>query len=134
MQRIHSITSIAVAVALAGTAPFALAQTTPTSPMQHPQSGAITHQQPYQTTPMQDQQRLPPRIPQATRSSGQEMGQNDVTGTVKSISANCIVDVRTSVGLLRVHFPDASKSLKKGEKITLHLAFTEASPAASPTM
>ena len=59
MKRMHSISSIAAAIALACAAPFALAQTTPES--QHPQTGAMTHTPPYQTTPSNPaNQQLPP--------------------------------------------------------------------------
>lgn len=126
MKRMHSMPGIA-AVALACAAPLALAQTTPMQqPSQHPQSGAMTHTPPYQSTPAQQQ--MPPSMPQAAHS-GAAMGQHDMTGTVSTISANGIVDVHTAVGILRVHFPDASQHLKKGEKITLHLSYTVASPS-----
>lgn len=133
MKRMHSISSIAAAIALACAAPFALAQqTTPAS--QHPQSGAVTHTPPFQTTPTQTpaDQQLPPRIPQPAQSSD-VMGQHDMTGTVRSVSSNGIVEVHTDDGNLKVHFPDASQHLKKGDKITLHFSYSIApsAPAAS---
>ncbi|WHZ19685.1 MAG: hypothetical protein OJF55_001834 [Rhodanobacteraceae bacterium] len=133
MKRMHSMPGIAAAVALACAAPFALAQTTPAQqPPEHPQSGAMTHTPPYQTSPARTQQEMPPSMPQAAHTdSGMAMGQHDMTGTVRTIGANGIVDVRTAVGTLRVHFPDASQHLKKGEKITLHLSYTVASSTPS---
>jgi hypothetical protein len=125
MKRMHSISSIAAAIALACAAPFALAQTTPES--QHPQTGAMTHTPPYQTTPSNPaNQQLPPRMPEPAQSSGM-MGQHDMTGTVRSVSSKGIVEVHTDEGNLRVHFPDASQHLKKGDKITLHLSYSMAS-------
>lgn len=132
MKRMHSISSIAAAIALACAAPFALAQTTPES--QHPQSGAMTHTPPFQTTPTSNpaNQQLPPRIPQAAQSSD-VMGQHDMMGTVRSVSSNGIVEVHTDEGNLRVHFPNASQHLKKGDKITLRLSYS-ISPSPSPSM
>lgn len=132
MKRMHSISSIAATIALACAAPLALAQTAPDP--QHPQSGAVTHTPPFQTTPTSNpaNQQLPPRIPQAQQSSD-VMGQHDMTGTVRSVSSNGMVEVHTDEGNLKVHFPDASQHLKKGEKITLHLSYSMApsAPAAS---
>lgn len=129
MKRTHSISSIAAAVALACAAPLVLAQQTPAP--QHPQSGAMTHTPPFQTTPASNpaNQELPPRIPQASQTSD-VMGQHDMTGTVRSVSSNGIVEVHTDDGTLKVHFPDASQHLKKGDKITLHLSYSMA-PSAS---
>jgi hypothetical protein len=129
MYRTHPWTSVAIAALLAGAAPFALAQTSPAS-TQHPQSGAVTHTPPFQTPPPQDktqpqnpdQTSMPPRTSQA--QPGQEMGQHDMRGTVESVSQNGIVEVRTAEGTLKVHFPQASQHLKKGDTITLHLAYT----------
>jgi len=129
MKRMDSLSSIAAAAALACIAPFAPAQTSPAS-TSHPQSGAVTHTPPFQTPPPQDktqpqnpdQASMPPRTSQA--QPGQQMGQHDMRGTVESVSQNGIVEVRTAEGTLRVHFPDASQHLKKGDTITLHLAYT----------
>lgn len=133
MKRMHSISSIAAAMALACAAPLALAQTTPAS--QHPQSGAVTHTPPFKTTPTETpaDQQLPPRIPQAQQSSD-VMGQHDMTGTVRSVSSKGIVEVHTDEGNLKVHFPDASQHLKKGDKITLHLSYSIASSAPAASM
>jgi hypothetical protein len=45
-------------------------------------------------------------------------------GTVESVSQDGMVEVRTAEGTLKVHFPQASQHLQKGETITLHLAYT----------
>ena len=129
MKRMHSISSIAAAIALACAAPIALTQTAP----QHPQSGSMTHTPPFQNTPTsQANQELPPRIPQASPSTD-VMGQHDMAGTVRSVSSNGIVEVRTYDGTLKVHFPDASQHLKRGDKITLHLSYSMA-PSSSASM
>jgi hypothetical protein len=131
MKRMHSLSSLAAAIALACAAPWALAQTTPDA--QHPQSGAVTHSPPFKTTPSAtpvDQQQLPPQIPQAQPSSD-VMGQHDMTGTVRSVGSNGMVEVHTDEGNLKVHFPDASQHLKKGDQITLHLSYSIA-PSAAP--
>lgn len=130
MKPVPSIPSLAAAIALACAAPLALAQTAPAP--QHPQSGAMTHTPPFQTTPGSNpaSQQLPPRIPQAQPSSD-VMGQHDMTGTVRSVGSNGIVEVHTAVGNLRVHFPDASQHLKKGEQITLHLSYSLPPSSAS---
>lgn len=132
MKPVPSIPSLAATIALACAAPFALAQTAPAP--QHPQSGAMTHTPPFQTTPSSNpaSQQLPPRIPQ-TQPSSDVMGQHDMTGTVRSFGSNCIVEVHTAVGNLRVHFPDASQHLKKGEQITLHLSYS-LPPSSSASM
>ncbi len=129
MHRTHPWTAFAVAVLLAGAAPLALAQTNPAS-QEHPQSGAVTHTPPFQTPPPQDQTQpqnpdqtsMPPRTSQA--QPGQEMGRHDMRGTVESVSPDGMVEVRTSEGSLKVHFPQASQHLKKGDTITLHLSYT----------
>lgn len=123
MYRTHPWTSIAIAALLAGAAPFALAQTSPAS-TQHPQSGAVTHTPPFQTAPPQD--KTQPGNPDQTSQAqpGQEMGQHDMRGTVESVSQDGMVEVRTAEGTLKVHFPEASQHLKKGDTITLHLSYT----------
>jgi hypothetical protein len=130
MNRIHStLTALSAAVALSGIAPSAFAQNTMPA-QQHPQSGAMTHSPPYQSMPAQgsSQQMMRSR----TSSSGQVMGRHDMTGTVESVDSRGFVSVKTDAGTLRVHFPNASQHLKKGERITLHLAYTVDS--ASPSM
>lgn len=133
MKRMLSISKMAAAVALACAAPLALAQTAPDS--QHPQSGAMTHTPPFQTTPTQTppDQQLPPRIPQSAQSSDM-MGQHDMTGTVRSVNSNGMVEVRTDEGNLKVHFPDAGQHLKKGDQITLHLSYSITSSATADSM
>jgi hypothetical protein len=128
MHRTYPWTGIAVAALVAGAAPFALAQTNPAS-TQHPQSGAVTHTPPFQTPPQDktqptnpDETSMPPRSSQA--QPGQEMGQHDMRGTIESVSQDGIVKIRTAEGTLKVHFPQASQHLQKGETITLHLAYT----------
>ena len=132
MNRMHSFSSIAATIALACAAPLALAQTTPAP--QHPESGAVTHTPPFKTTPTETpaDQQLPQRIPPPAQT-GDVMGQHDMMGTVRSVSSNGMVEVHTDEGNLKVHFPDASHHLKKGEKITLHLSYSvePSAPAAS---
>jgi hypothetical protein len=135
MHRTYPWTGVAIAALLAGAAPLALAQSNPASE-DHPQSGAVTHTPPFQTPPPQDkpqnqnpdQTSMPPR----TTQTGQEMGRHDMRGTVQSVSQDGIVKVRTDEGTLKVHFPQASQHLKKGDTITLHLSYTiDSSPPSS---
>lgn len=127
MHRIHSWTGIAAATLLAGAVPLALAQTSPAS-QEHPQSGAVTHTPPFQTPPPQD--KAQPANPEqgSTGTSqaqpGQELGRHDMRGTVQSVGQDGMVEVRTDEGTLKVHFPEASQHLKKGDTITLHLSYT----------
>ncbi|HJP98803.1 MAG TPA: hypothetical protein VJ862_09600 [Rhodanobacteraceae bacterium] len=133
MKCIPSIPSFAAAIALACIAPFALAQTNPAS-QDHPQSGAVTHTPPFQTPPPQD--KTQPANPDQTSSQaqpGQEMGQHDMRGTVEAVSQNGMVKVRTAEGTLKVHFPQASQHLKKGDTITLHLAYTVDETSGGPS-
>ena len=123
MKRMDSLSSIAAAVALACVAPFALAQTSPAS-TQHPQSGAITHTPPFQTPPPQDKTQPQNADQTAQAQPGQVMGQHDMRGMVESVGQDGMVKVRTAEGTLKVHFPEASQHLKKGDTITLHLAYT----------
>jgi hypothetical protein len=141
MQRVHSISGIAAAAALACAAPFALAQVAPASspPPQHPKSGAVSQAPPFQLAPTQNpaSQQLPARIPKANPASG-IMGQHDMAGTVDSVDKNGFVDVKTGLGELKVHFPGASQHLKKGDRIILHLSYSmdesaSQSPATSPS-
>jgi len=133
MKRLHSFYSLAAAVALACTAPLALAQTPPATQAQ-PQSTqpGVTHQPPFQTTPAQQPaQQLPARIPKASATSNVK-GQHDMAGTVQSVDPNGMVAVQTGLGNLTVHFPDAAQNLKKGDKIILHLSYSmDASSASS---
>lgn len=132
MKRMDSLSSIVAAIALACSAPFALAQTSPAS-TQHPQSGAVTHTPPFQTAPPQDKTQ-PQNPSQASQAQpGQEMGQHDMRGTVESVSQNGMVEVRTAEGTLKVHFPQASQHLKKGDTITLHLAYTVDETSSGPS-
>lgn len=129
----HPWTGIAVAALLVGATPLALAQNPAES--EHPQSGAVTHTPPFQTPPQNpaenpDRTSMPPRTPQANA----EMGRHDMTGTVESVSPDGFVEVKTAEGTLKVHFPEAGQHLKKGEKITLHLAYTIDSPSSPSSM
>lgn len=136
MHRTYPWTGVAIAALLAGAAPVVLAQTNPASE-DHPQSGAVTHTPPFQTPPPQDksqtqnpdQTSMPARTPQS--QTGQEMGQHDMRGTVESVSQDGIVKVRTEEGTLKVHFPQASQHLKRGDTITVHLSYTiDSSPSS----
>lgn len=119
----HPWTGIAVAALLVGATPLALAQNPAES--EHPQSGAVTHTPPFQT---------PPQNPARTPQANAEMGRHDMTGTVESVSPDGFVEVKTAEGTLKVHFPHAGQHLKKGEKITLHLAYTIDSPSSPSSM
>lgn len=130
MKRLHSLSSLAAALALACAAPLAGAQTAP-PPQNQP---GVTHAPPFQTTPQsQSQQQLPARIPQASASSNVK-GQHDMAGTVQSVDPNGMVQVQTGLGTLTVHFPGAAQNLKKGDKIVLHLSYSidNSAPASAP--
>lgn len=135
MKRLHTISSIAAAIALACAAPLALAQTQPpTQPQQQSTQPGVTHAPPFQTTPQaQAQQQLPARIPKASPASGVK-GQHDMAGTVQSVDPNGMVQVQTGLGNLTVHFPDAAQNLKKGDKIVLHLSYSmdTSGPSSAP--
>ncbi len=145
MKRTHSMMTLTAAIMLAAT-PLAFAQSsssTQDTGMQHPTSGAMTH------TPMTS----PPatnsnesgsmqsgsmsnssdksNMSSSSMSSGSMMGQHDMSGTVSSVSSKNIVMVKTDDGTLKVHFPDASQNLKKGDKITLHLSYSKDSSSSS---
>jgi hypothetical protein len=136
MHRTYPWTGVAMAALLAGAAPVLLAQTNPASE-DHPQSGAVTHTPPFQTPPPEDktQNQNPDQAPTTAQTSqsqtGQEMGQHDMRGTVESVSQDGIVKVRTDEGTLKVHFPQASQHLKKGDTITVHLSYTIESSQSS---
>lgn len=130
MKRLHSFSRLAAAFALACAAPIALAQTAP-PPQNQP---GVTHAQPFRTTPeAHAQQQLPARIPKANPSSNIK-GQHDMAGTVQSVDPNGMVQVQTGLGTLTVHFPGAAQSLKKGDKIILHLSYSmdTSAPASAP--
>lgn len=134
MKRIHRMSNIAAAAALACAAPLALAQTAP--PPQNAQPG-VTHQPPFQSTPTQANQQPAP-IPKANPASG-VMGQHDMAGTVQSVGSNGMVVVQTGLGNLTVLFPAASQHLKKGDRIILHLSYSmdqtgsPSAPASGPS-
>jgi hypothetical protein len=133
MKRLHSFSSIAAAIALTCAAPFALAQTQqpPTQPQQQSTQPGVTHAPPFKTTPQaQPQQQLPARIPKASAASNVK-GRHDMAGTVQSVDPNGMVQVQTGLGNLTVHFPDAARNLKKGDKIILHLGYSMDTSAAA---
>ncbi len=131
MKRTHLLISFAITTALACAAPLAFARSstgTQDTGMQHPQSGAITHQPPYAT----------PRsggtsgsMSSSSMGGGQMMGEHNMSGTVESVTSKGFVSVRTDEGTLKLHFPDASQNLKKGDKITVHLGYSKDSGSSS---
>lgn len=134
MKRIHPMMSLLAGGLLACAAPLAFAQSstsTQDTGMQHPQSGAMTHT-PMTTPPATESGGMQSGSMQSGSSmssssmgSGQMMGEHSMDGTVSSVSSKGIVMVKTDDGTLKVHFPDASTNLKKGDKITLHLGYTK---------
>jgi hypothetical protein len=64
-------------------------------------------------------------------SNGQLMGEHSMSGTVESVSSNGMVHVKSEGMNLRLHFPQASQNLKKGDRITVHLGYTKDSSAPS---
>jgi hypothetical protein len=53
------------------------------------------------------------------------MGEHDMSGTVTKVDHKSgMVYLKTGAGSLNLHFPpDTVKDLKKGDKISVHLAF-----------
>jgi hypothetical protein len=135
--------SFVVAGALACTGPLALAQSSTDAQdtgMQHPQSGAITHQPPYNNpAPTSSNGTSSPGSSTSSQSSmssssmgGQQlMGEHSMSGTVESVDSQDMVSVKTGHGTLKLHFPNASQNLKKGDRITVHLGYTKDSGSSS---
>ena len=98
-MNIRSMT-IPVGLALALAAPFAFAQ-----------DSGMAGPHPAGTAP----------VPAA---SGMMMGEHSMGGTVTAVGKSGMVDVRSEGMMLRLHFPDAAKNLKKGDKITVHLGYS----------
>jgi hypothetical protein len=139
----RTMMSFVITGALACAAPLAFAQSstdTQDTGMQHPQSGAITHQPPYQSTaPMssstssssQSSMSSQSNMSSSSMGSGQMMGEHSMSGTVESVTSKGFVSLRTDEGTLKLHFPDASQNLKKGDKITVHLSYSKDSGSSS---
>ena len=60
-----------------------------------------------------------------TGTTGKALGSHQMTGTVEDLDTETgIVDVKTEVGMLKVHFPPKSlQNMKKGDRINLRLSF-----------
>lgn len=60
-----------------------------------------------------------------TGATGKALGNHQMTGTVEDLDTETgIVDVKTEVGMLKVHFPPKSlQNIKKGDRINLRLSF-----------
>lgn len=135
MKRTHSMMSLLVAGALVCAAPLALAQSSTDAQdngLQHPQSGALTHSGSLQETPSQSATQSGSStgsMSSSSMSNGQLMGEHSMSGTVESVNSNGMVHVKTEGMNLRLHFPNASQNLKKGDKITVHLGYTKDSSA-----
>lgn len=141
----RTMMSFVIAGALACVAPLAFAQSstdTQDTGMQHPQSGAITHQPPYTAAPAspvtgstsgssQSSMSSQSNMSSSSTGDGQLMGEHSMSGTVTSVSSAGIVMLKTGEGTLKLHFPDASQNLKKGDKITVHLGYTKDSGSSS---
>lgn len=136
MKRTHSMMTLTAAIMLATAAPFAFAQSTTTTTtttkdagMQHPTSGAMTHNasaMPPQTTSNSSSDTSHGGMSSSSTSSdGSMMGEHTMDGTVTSVNGKGMVEVKTGEGTLRLHFPDAAKNLKKGDKIDLHLSYSK---------
>ena len=134
MKPTRILMSLLAAGMLSCAAPLAFAQGTSSTQdtgMQHPQSGAITHTPPMTSPPMSGNtsgtmsDSSSSQSGMSSASTGPVMGQHDMTGTVESVSSNGMVHVNCEGMNLRLHFPDASQNLKKGDKITLHLSYTK---------
>lgn len=135
MKRTHSMMSLLVAGALVCAAPLALAQSSTDAQdngLQHPQSGALTHSGSLQQYPSQAATQggsSTGSMSSSSMSNGQLMGEHSMSGTVESVNSNGMVHVKSEGMNLRLHFPNASQNLKKGDKITVHLGYTKDSSA-----
>ena len=131
----RTMMSFVVAGALACAAPLALAQSsTDAQDTQHPQSGAITHQPPYKSpAPMSGSSTTSSQSSMSSSSmgNGQVMGEHSMSGTVESVSSDDMVMLKTGAGTMKLHFPNASKNLKAGDKITVQLGYTKDSGSSS---
>lgn len=138
MKRTQSMMSLLVAGALVCAAPLAFAQSSTDNPdqMQHPQSGALTHsgnlqEYPKQSTTESGTTQQTGSMSSTSMSNGQLMGEHSMSGTVTAVSSNGMVHVKSEGMNLRLHFPQASQNLKKGDKITVHLGYTkDSTPSA----
>ncbi|HWP48394.1 MAG TPA: hypothetical protein VNM22_14610 [Candidatus Limnocylindrales bacterium] len=65
-----------------------------------------------------------------TGTAGKYDGEHEMTGTIIKIYTSAdkkdLVDVHTDAGTLTLHFPDASKNLREGSKITVLLGYKKA--------
>ncbi len=137
----RTMMSFVIAGALACAAPLALAQSSTDAQdtgMQHPQSGAITHQPPYKSTAptsgsttSSSSMSSQSSMSSSSMDNAQMMGEHSMSGTVESVTSKGFVSLRTDEGTLKLHFPDASQNLKKGDKITVHLGYTKDSGSSS---
>ncbi|HEY3519536.1 MAG TPA: hypothetical protein VGK80_00665 [Rhodanobacteraceae bacterium] len=132
----RTLMSFVIAGVLACAAPLAFAQSsTDAQDTQHPQSGAITHQPPYAPpatgSTSQSSMSSQSHMSSSSMGNGQMMGEHSMSGTVESVTSKGFVSLRTDDGNLKLHFPDASQNLKKGDKITVHLGYSKDSGSSS---
>lgn len=138
----RTMMSFVIAGVLACAAPLAFAQSstdTQDTGMQHPQSGAITHQPQYQSTAQSNSSSGSSQSSMSSQSgmssssmgNGQMMGEHSMSGKVTSVSRSGIVMLKTGEGTMKLHFPDVSQNLKKGDKITVHLSYSKDSGSSS---
>ncbi len=131
MKRTHSMMSLLVTGALVCAAPLALAQSSTDAQdngMQHPQSGALTHSgslQQYPKQSMPESATSEQTMSSSSMSNAQLQGEHSMSGTVESVNSDGMVHVKSEGMNLRLHFPNASQDLKKGDKITVHLGYTK---------
>ncbi|HXS73063.1 MAG TPA: hypothetical protein VN725_03385 [Rhodanobacteraceae bacterium] len=142
MKRTHSMMSLLIAGMLTCAAPLALAQSSTDAQdtgLQHPQSGALTHQGSMQQYPNQaatesgssmQSGSSSGSMSSSSTSSGQMMGEHSMSGTVTSVGSNGMVHFKSEGMDMRLHFPNASQNLKKGDKITVHLGYTKDSSSS----
>lgn len=131
MKRTHSMMSLLVTGALVCAAPLALAQSSTDAQdngLQHPQSGALTHSGSLQQYPKQsttESETAHQAMSSSSMSNSQLEGEHSMSGTVESVNSDGMVHVKSEGMNLRLHFPNASQDLKKGDKITVHLGYTK---------
>lgn len=74
-------------------------------------------------------------VASAQAPKGEMMGQHSMDGQVTKVDAKKgWVDVKTSEGSMKLHFPPAAlANVKKGDSVTVELSLKDNGPAPSPS-
>jgi hypothetical protein len=70
---------------------------------------------------------------QGTKPAGEMMGHHSMDGEVTKVDPKKgLVDVKTSAGSMKLHFPpEALQNVKKGDSVTVDLGIKDNGPAAA---